>query len=293
MKKLDVSARAILPVTGFLPESRQVLLELKKLDVQYTALSKKDLRHLLFIVHNLPELRVLNLSGNTLKGCLARFILDHYQGLPHLEELHMESTKVNKRDLQCISKITQSNKLPKLKILDLSHNILTECLSSFLQDPHPGLPELKEINLCDTSLSKKDLQELFHITQRGKLPKLQVLDLSQNILTGYLTYFLPDTHLGLNELERLYLRETSLNKEDLQHLLHITQSNKLPKAQELVLYPVSYNDFVQLTGYYLSRQLKLKIEDQQLLPKVRYNNKLEKRTTLNKKGSRDPEFITA
>ena len=228
-------------LSSFLPESRQVLLELKKLDVQYTALSKKDLRHLLFIVHNLPELRVLNLSGNTLKGCFARFILDPYQGLPHLEELHLESTKVNKRDLQCISKITQSNKLPKLKILDLSHNILTECLSSFLQDPHPGLPELKEINLCDTSLSKKDLQELFHITQSGKLPKLQVLDLSQNILTGYLTCFLPDTNLGLNELERLYLRETSLNKEDLQHLLHITQSNKLPKAQELVLYPVSYN----------------------------------------------------
>ena len=89
-------------LSSFLPESRQVLLELKKFDVQYTVLSKKDLRHLLFIVHNLPELRVLNLPGNTLKGCLAKFILDPYQELPHLEELHLESTKVNKRVLQRI-----------------------------------------------------------------------------------------------------------------------------------------------------------------------------------------------
>ena len=72
----------------------------------------------------------------------------------------MQYTYLNQDDLQHLSGITQSNKLPKLQILDLSKIItLTGCLSSLLPDNPHGLPDLLKLDSCtDTKLNKGDLQ---------------------------------------------------------------------------------------------------------------------------------------
>ena len=224
-------------MSGFLLDPHPGLPELEFLHLKRTALNKEDLKHLFSVIQSnkLSNLHELDLSHNTLTGCLSSFLPDPHPGLPELEYLYLDRTALNKEDLQHLTFITKHNKLPKLQVLDLSQNTLTGCLSRFLPDPRPGLPELEELHLFDTALNTADLQHLPNIIQSKKLPKLQILDLSSNILTGWLSIFLPDPRPGLPKLEELYLRNTELNKNDLHHLSHITQSNKLPKLRVLKL----------------------------------------------------------
>ena len=59
----------------------------------------------------------------------------------------------------------QINGCNALCVLDLYGTTITGCLSSFLPDPHPDLPELERLHLMDTSLNKEDLQHLTHLIQ--------------------------------------------------------------------------------------------------------------------------------
>ena len=222
-------------LSNFLPDPHPGLPQLQKLSLDGTGLNKDDAQHLLSVAHKLPKLKELDLSEYTLTGCLSNFLPDPYPGLPQLQKLYLWNTGLNKDDLRHLSNITQGNKLQKLQKLDLAGNDLTGCLSSFLPDPHPGLPQLQKLYLWNTGLNKDDLQHLSNITQSNKLPNLQELDLLGNNLTGCLSSFLPDPHPGLPQLELLNLNHTRLNRDDLQHLFSITQSNKLPKLQKLDL----------------------------------------------------------
>ena len=102
--------------------------------------------------------------------------------------------------------IQQINRCSTLRVLDLSHITLTGYLSSFLPDPHPGLPELQQLNLDWISLNQEDVCHLLSIAY--KLPRLRRLDLSYSFLTGCLSSFLPDPHPGLSELRELNLCNT-------------------------------------------------------------------------------------
>ena len=150
-----------------------------------------------------------------------------------LKWLDLSDTRMSRE--QCIDVFRQLNNLPFLNHFDLSNNNLTGCLSTFLADPHPGLPELEWFYLECTSLYAEDLLHLSDITKLNKLPKLLKLDLSHNTLTGYLSNLLPDSHPGIRKLRYLDLDSTKLNKEDLRHLSNIAEKNKLPKLESLNL----------------------------------------------------------
>ena len=62
---------------------------------------------------------------------------------------------------------------------------------------------------------------------------LEVLSLKGNTLTGKLSKL--DPHEGLLFPGRLELNATALNKDDLAHLTHLIERNKLPKLQGLDL----------------------------------------------------------
>ena len=115
-------------------------------------------------------------------GCLYSFLPDPHPGLYELQELHLVHSALNTNDLQHLSHITQTNKLPELKDLDLSHNTLTGCLSSFLPDPHPGLPQLKNLDMRSTELNKDDLQHLTLLIQTHRLSGLKYLNLRDSRL---------------------------------------------------------------------------------------------------------------
>ena len=199
-------------MSSFLHDPHPGLPELQWLLLRGTSLNKEDLEHLLSITHKLPNLQKMDLSESIVTGYLSTFLSDPCPGLPELEEINLRYTALNMEDLQQLSHITQSIKLPKLRELDLSQNTLMGFLSRFLPDPHPGICHLEKLNLSSTMLNEVDLQHLTHITQSNKLPKLRNLDLSENTLTRCLSRLLPNPHPGLHELEILDLHNTKIKQ---------------------------------------------------------------------------------
>ena len=156
---------------------------LSYLDCQETKMSTKLSKDVMGQLTYTTYLRKLDLSGNSLRGCLTSLVPDPNPGLYQLKELKLCDTALNKDDLHHLSNAMFSNKLPNVGILDLSHNTLSGCLSSLLPDLHPELPELEELYLSCTALNKDDLQHLTHSIQTHKLPGLNHLELFVNKLS--------------------------------------------------------------------------------------------------------------
>ena len=174
LKHLDLSRNDLSQVDMIHLSNKPNLSCLNCCDTQMsTKLSKNVMGQISYITH----LSILELSWNTLTGCLTSFLPDPHPRLPGLVDLCLQSTALNTEDLQYLFSIIQNNKLPKLRELDLSHNTLTECLCDLLPDPHPGLPELEDLYLAGTVLNKDDLAHLTHLIQTRKIPGLHILAL--------------------------------------------------------------------------------------------------------------------
>ena len=70
------------------------------------------------------KLKELDLSRNTLTGCLHHLLSEARQGLQSLEELNLGWSKLNKNDIWSLTHAMQRQVLPRLKELDLQSNIL-------------------------------------------------------------------------------------------------------------------------------------------------------------------------
>ncbi len=146
-------------------------------------------------------------------------------------------THLNQEDLESLHEAVRSEKLPKLKILDLSHSILTSFLKDLLGGPnHPGFPSLEILDLLDTHLNQEDVESLGEAVRVGKLPQLKMLELWGNTLTGCLKdIFGGPNHPGFPSLEVLDLRKTHLNREDVESLSEAVWAGKLPQLKVLNL----------------------------------------------------------
>ena len=291
---LDLSGSIYLEKTAFhLVESVKSWGEnppLLKLNLKCCSISGKLSVELLQSISRCKQLTELCLAGNSLTGRLSSFLTNPHQELPELQKLDLSSTELNKEDMQQLSSIAQANKLPKLQVLNLKYNNITGSSLGFTADSPPGSSSLEELYLSNTNLNKEDLQNLSKITQQNKLPKLRVLQLEHNILTGCLSHFLVDAHPGLPSLEEIHLKDNRLNKDDLQHLLHV--SYKLPKLKYLELQNNKLTGILssfladphpglpELEKLNLSRSL-LNKQDLQHMTHLIGNQKLPGLTTLN------------
>ena len=190
--------------------------------------------------------------------------------LPSAEEITLLPSPFIKENLQYLSEISK-NILSQLKVLQLTGNTLKGCFSTFLPETHQGLPQLEVLRLQFTAFNKEDLIHLSNITQGKKLPNLQALDLSHNSLTGFFSSFLPDSHAGLPQLKGLHLTETSLNKDDLQHLTQLIYSEKLTGLCKLVIYDIQWRkvkkqlgELIKACVTYHQRELKILLNSNDL-----------------------------
>ena len=93
------------------------------LDLQDTHMSPELLKSICQIT-SVVKLKELDLSLNTLTGCLHHLLSEPHQGLQSLEELYLWMTKLNKNDIEELTRAVQRHVLPGLKELDLRHNKL-------------------------------------------------------------------------------------------------------------------------------------------------------------------------
>ncbi len=101
---------------------------LEKLVLSDTHLSRDDVGSLSEAVRagKLPELKELDLSENTLTGCLKDLFggPDH-PGFPSLEKLFLNNNHLNQEEVESLSEAVWGGKLPHLKDLNLRHNNLS------------------------------------------------------------------------------------------------------------------------------------------------------------------------
>ena len=102
-------------------------------------------------------------------------------GFPSLTFLHLPATEICAADVGAIAAATCNGKLPVLKQLELSDNILTGLVEHLMTVEYPSLEILW---LDKTRLSKADVRSLSEAVHEGRIPELKDLNLSDNTLTN-------------------------------------------------------------------------------------------------------------
>ena len=154
---------------------------LQKLNLSYCSMSAKAFDDLFGILTRCKRLSYLDVSGNMV-GDAGRHLAGAIKSWgedPPLETFIAEHCFI---PIFVWPDLTSLSACSKLVHLDLSHNNLTGCLSSFLPGANQILAYLEELLLDCCSLSRKDLQHLIKYVDSKKLPSLKNLYLHDNSL---------------------------------------------------------------------------------------------------------------
>ena len=131
----------------------------------------------------------------------------------------------------------------KLKNLDLSKNILTDCfVHLFDANKGVGFSSLEDFDIYNCKLSRDDAEIVWRSLYSGKLPQLHSLRISLNSLTDSVrllenNYSEQSTVLPLQELK---MNSADLSSSDIAGLSEAVALGKLPDLQLITL---SFNDF--------------------------------------------------
>ena len=124
---------------------------------------------------------------------------------------------------------------PHLRNLDFHFSVLTDYLG-YLFSGQSIFCALTELNFHSSKLSLVDVQNLSKAFKNNKLPALNNLHLSRNVLTNILCELFGDSdHPGFPSLKTLHLSRSELCKSDIIHLQRASQQKKLPKLKKLDL----------------------------------------------------------
>ena len=135
---LDLSGNIL---TGLLDNllSGSIHHKLRRLYVVNTGLRESDVRSITMAAkaNNLPNLKELNISNNTLTGLVGVLMggADH-PGYTSLELLSIRGISVSKDDMKCLSQAVRAGKLPRLRGLRLWNNnlhLMTEEVEHFVR----------------------------------------------------------------------------------------------------------------------------------------------------------------
>ena len=172
-------------------------------------------------VGKLQILKTLDLSKNILTDTIDDLLKG---GFRSLKTLLLEDTKLIGSDVQALSKAAREDFF-MLRMLNLSEIYLTDTVGDTF-----ALSET--VVLEDTKLSASDMKALSAAREAGKLPRLETLNLSKNILTGTLHDLLKG---NFRLLETLLLENTKLSVSDVRALSTAVQTGKLQWLETLDL----------------------------------------------------------
>ena len=190
---------------------------------------------------NLKKFTLTDVSVNDDQDDIIHRMFSNHPGLPHLTDLTLGLENMSNFDIETLFQMVRY-KMARLRELQLSSAKLTDKLELLL-NRDSSFHCLQVIKLLFTELSHADLCSLSTAVAEGKLPKLKVLSVANNKLTGYLWNLFKYTEFP--RLENLDLSETQLNKADIKSLGTAFQIEKLLQLKNLELSGNNLTDSMQ------------------------------------------------
>ena len=214
---------------------------LQSLYLSNNQLSKDDVDSLAnaTMCNKLPNIHWLIVSLNRLTNCLKKLLNITY---PFLEGLSLTEDELTPNDFAELLQAIRWNKMPELTSLNIASNNLTGCIKDlFNKSNRVRFKALEELSLSRCCLGTADTKHLFKVIR--KLTNCTMLIMEGNKCGGIVEeLFLED---GLPFVETLDLKETELNKFDIQSISSAIQQGKLPQLRKLTL---DKNNFCGIEG---------------------------------------------
>ena len=246
-----------------------------------TKMNETDTRSLIRTV--LPTVTELDLSNETLTGCLGDFLKsDIYLNLSVLD---LCNTNLCVDDMKSLGLFCCGQQ--RLNVLKLSGNTLTNNISHLLdfglKKANPCCPEPL---LDDTKLSRNDMKALSAAAQQGALKEWSTLNLSKKTLTDTLHDLFEGKFIML---ETLLLDDIKLSISDVRALSTAARKGKLPQLKTLNLskntLTDTLHDLFEGELFWLESLLledtKLSVSDMRALSRAIRERKLQHLKTLN------------
>ena len=151
---------------------------LKRLILKRTQLNTNDLVNLFQAISNnkFPDLIELNVSENTLDGCIHHLVEGPGLGLQSLEVLNLKDTHMANSDISALGTLCKQGRFPKLTTFILTGNELTGAINDILSDSnHTGFTNLETLKIKESQLNGSDVKSLSNAVKEGRLPKLKSL----------------------------------------------------------------------------------------------------------------------
>ena len=145
--------------------------------------------------------------------------------IPHLNSLTLRLIKTS----SLIPSLVEKLKTWKLEKLDISDNIdVSRNLHLLVSNV---LPLLRSLIVTYCRLNKDDLRSLGVANEKGRLPELKFLDISDNkVYVANLSLLLS---AEFRSLQGLIVRNCGLNEDDLVSLARANAAGKLPELRHL------------------------------------------------------------
>ena len=104
---------------------------------------------------------------------------------------------------------------------------------------------LQSLSLSNTGLTNVDMETISSAVQSGKLPQLQYLGVSENILTSSIRDLVGGpNHPGFVSLENLELCSSRLSTADVKCLVAAIRGGKFPRLQVFPFLPECWTDLL-------------------------------------------------
>ena len=130
---------------------------LKEINLSHCSMTREACMELLLVLGNCKSLVRLNLSSNSIQGCLNYFSPHPKGGFHSLQELCLNETRLDKDDVLHLTQLLK-NRLPCLKELDLRNDHLDKAeeeLENLVLSPVTNHSRNLQLKLCLNSLSEE------------------------------------------------------------------------------------------------------------------------------------------
>ena len=206
-----------------LGESIATMTSLESVELERIELTSVVCQSVLRGLSVLSQLKSLIIFRIVLTDCLGYlFNESNHHGFPCLETLEITDVKLSTDDLTSLANAVSTGKLPQLKYLLMSKNVLADKVGILMgsqRGKYVVYPALQMLSFARCALNQVDVRSISQALTRNQFPELQYLNLRSNTLTDcIIDLFGEEIDPSFSSPKELNFSCTKLSATDLRNL---------------------------------------------------------------------------